>query len=106
MRALPSGTVTMLFTDIEGSTQLLGRLGPRFLDALDTHRRILRAAWDAYDGTEIGTEGDSFFVVFTTAGAALRAAVRGQRDLDAHIWPEGERVRVNPREGVYLERAK
>jgi len=94
MRALPSGTVTMLFTDIEGSTQLLARLGPRFLDALETHRRVLREAWNAYGGIEIGTEGDSFFVVFTTAGAALRAAVRGQRDLDAHAWPEGERLRV------------
>lgn len=94
MRALPTGTVTMLFTDIEGSTRLLDRLGPRFLEALDTHRRLLREAWAAHGGTEMGTEGDSFFVVFTTAGAALRAAIRGQRALDAHAWPQEARVRV------------
>jgi predicted ATPase/class 3 adenylate cyclase len=94
MRPLPTGTVTMLFTDIEGSTLLLNRLGARFLDVLEIHRRVLREAWEADDGTEMGTEGDSFFVVFTTAQAALRAAVHGQRGLDAHAWPDGERLKV------------
>jgi predicted ATPase/class 3 adenylate cyclase len=94
MRSLPSGTVTMLFTDIEGSTLLLNRLGARFLDVLEIHRRVLREAWDAHGGTEMGTEGDSFFVVFTTAKAAVEAAVQGQRRLDAHAWPDGERLKV------------
>jgi predicted ATPase/class 3 adenylate cyclase len=94
MRALPSGTVTMLFTDIEGSTRMLDRLGPRFLEALDTHRRVLREAWHAHGGVEMGTEGDSFFVVFTTAGSALRAAVQGQRELDAQSWPGGDALKV------------
>ena len=94
MAELPSGTVSMVFTDIEGSTLLLGRLGQNYLDALDGHRRILRAAWAGHEGTEMGTEGDSFFVVFPTAGAAVTAAVEGQRGLDAHSWPGGEVLRV------------
>ena len=94
MAELPSGTVSMVFTDIEGSTLLLGRLGKNYLDALDGHRRIMRAAWAAHEGTEMGTEGDSFFVVFPTAGAAVSAAVEAQRGLDAHSWPGGEILRV------------
>lgn len=86
--------VAMLFSDIEGSTLLLRRLGDRYLDALEDHRRILRAVWTAYGGTEIGTEGDSFFVVFGTAGEAVRAAVDGQRRLEEHRWPDDERLRV------------
>ncbi|MEU4197004.1 tetratricopeptide repeat protein [Kribbella sp. NPDC026611] len=89
----------MVFTDIEGSTVLLRRLGDRYLDALEGHRRILRAVWSANGGTEIGTEGDSFFVVFPTASAAVQAAVDGQRGLDGHCWPGGERLRV--RMGVH-----
>ncbi|TCC20601.1 ATP-binding protein [Kribbella sindirgiensis] len=88
------GMVAMLFSDIEGSTQLLRRLGDRYLEALEDHRRILRAVWTAYGGTEMGTEGDSFFVVFGTAGEAVRAAVDGQRRLAAHRWPDDERLRV------------
>ncbi|WP_166679988.1 ATP-binding protein [Kribbella pratensis] len=88
------GMVAMLFSDIEGSTLLLHRLGDRYLEALEDHRRILRAVWTAYGGTEMGTEGDSFFVVFGTAGAAVRAAVDGQRRLEEHRWPDGERLRV------------
>ncbi|TDW15492.1 putative ATPase [Kribbella kalugense] len=86
--------VSMLFSDIEGSTVLLRRLGDRYLDALEGHRRILRAVWTTYGGTELGTEGDSFFVVFQTAGDAVRAAVDGQRGLAEHRWPGGERLRV------------
>ena len=87
MRELPSGTVSMLFSDIEGSTLLLEPLGRRYADALDGHRQVLRAAWAAYGGTEMGTEGDSFFVVFPTAersghgggpGAARAGATRGR----------------------------
>ncbi|WUJ75002.1 tetratricopeptide repeat protein [Kribbella soli] len=88
------GMVSMLFSDIEGSTVLLRRLGDRYLDALEGHRRILRAVWTTYGGTEMGTEGDSFFVVFRTAGDAVRAAVDGQRGLEEHRWPGGERLRV------------
>jgi predicted ATPase/class 3 adenylate cyclase len=88
------GMVSMLFSDIEGSTVLLRRLGDRYLDALEGHRRILRAVWATYGGTEMGTEGDSFFVVFPTAADAVAAAVDGQRGLDEHCWPGGERLRV------------
>ena len=64
---------------------------PRYLEALDGHRRILRAAWAAHGGTEMGTEGDSFFVVFPTAGAAVSAAAQAQRGLQQRSWPGGER---------------
>lgn len=89
----------MLFSDIEGSTQLLSRLGSAYAEALDAQRRVLRAAWAAHAGTEMGTEGDSFFVVFKTAEAALGAAAAAQRDLALLEWPQGERVRV--RMGVH-----
>ena len=89
----------MVFTDIEGSTMLLRRLGDLYLEALEGHRRILRAVWQEYGGTELGTEGDSFFVVFTTAESAVGAAVAGQRRLAGHRWPGGERLRV--RMGVH-----
>ncbi|CAN7270239.1 adenylate/guanylate cyclase domain-containing protein [Terrabacter sp. LjRoot27] len=94
MRELPSGTVSMLFSDIEGSTLMLSRLGSRYTDALDGHRDVLRSAWAAHGGTEMGTEGDSFFVVFPTAGGAVQAAVEAQRGLETHAWPGDERVRV------------
>ena len=67
MDPLPTGTVTILFSDIEGSTALLSRLGKRYGEALSAQRRIMRAAIDSWSGREMGTEGDSFFVVFDTA---------------------------------------
>ncbi len=91
---LPTGTVTLLFSDIEGSTVLLSRLGSAYADALDHQRRVLRRAWDAHRGTEMGTEGDSFFVAFETAVAAVAAADEAQRTLAAYAWPEGEHLRV------------
>ncbi len=94
MVARPSGTVTMLFSDIEGSTVLLSRLGDRYVEALDAQRSVLRAAWSRWGGAEMGTEGDSFFVVFDVAANAARAALQAQRDLAAHAWPSGERVAV------------
>ena len=94
MRELLSGTVSMLFSDIEGSTLLLSRLGRRYTEALDGHRAVLRSAWAAHGGSEIGTEGDSFFVVFPTAEGAVQAAVDAQRGLEHHVWPGNERVRV------------
>jgi class 3 adenylate cyclase len=92
--ALPSGTVTMLFTDIEGSTRLLEHLGERYANALTEHHRIVRAAVAAHGGQELRTEGDAFFVVFTRAGDAVRAAVAAQRELAACAWPGGVAVRV------------
>jgi predicted ATPase/class 3 adenylate cyclase len=97
--ALPSGTVTMLFSDMEASTLLLSRLGERYVEALDAHRRLLRDAWRRWHGREMGTEGDSFFVVFETAADALHAAVQAQRALAAHEWPDGLPMRV--RMGVH-----
>lgn len=91
---LPSGTVSLLFSDMEGSTALLSRLGDAYAEALDGQRRVLRKAWADHGGTELGTEGDSFYVVFRTALAAVSAAVQGQRELTAYPWPGNERVRV------------
>ena len=83
-RELPTGTVTFLFTDIEGSTRLLTELGPeRYADALQEHRRIVRAACASQDGVEVDTQGDAFFVAFPTARGALAAADTAQRSLTA-----------------------
>jgi predicted ATPase len=79
---------------MEGSTRLLSRLGPEYVLALDAQRRILRDAWAEYGGTELGTEGDSFFVAFDNAPSAVRAAVAGQRGMLDSEWPSGERVLV------------
>ncbi|MGH2678327.1 MAG: adenylate/guanylate cyclase domain-containing protein, partial [Actinomycetota bacterium] len=87
MARLPTGTVTFLFTDIEGSTRLLQELGPERYERLqDGHAVVLRKAIAAEQGTELRTEGDSFVVVFPTPAGALRAAVATQRDLaDAEV---------------------
>jgi class 3 adenylate cyclase len=71
---LPRGTVTFLFTDIEGSTRLLKRLGPRYAEVVDAQRRILRAAAAEHEGREVDTQGDSFFFAFPRAGGAIAAA--------------------------------
>src|SRR5215207_1983832 len=82
MARLPTGTVTFLFTDIEGSTKLLQELGPERYERLqDDHAEILRKAIAVGDGTQIRTEGDAFVVVFPIPAQALRAAVAAQRDL-------------------------
>ena len=92
---LPVGTVTFLFTDIEGSTQLLKQLGgERYGVALVDHQRILRAAFLEQGGHEIDTQGDSFFFAFRRAKDAVAAAIACQRGLAAHTWPEGSEVRV------------
>ena len=91
---LPVGTVSLLFSDIEGSTALLSRLGDAYQDALDGQRGILRRAWSDHGGVEMGTEGDSFFVVFSTAPGAVSAAAQAQRWLAEFDWPSSERVRV------------
>jgi predicted ATPase/class 3 adenylate cyclase len=91
---LPTGTVTFLFTDIEGSTRLTQKLGEAWPPLLERHREIARAAWAEQKGVEIGTEGDSFFVVFTSAPQAVAAAVTAQRGLAAEPWPAGAEIRV------------
>jgi DNA-binding NarL/FixJ family response regulator/class 3 adenylate cyclase len=91
---LPTGTVTFLFSDIEGSTQILRRLGDDYADLLDDHQRLLREAFERCGGREMGTEGDSFFVVFRRASEAVAAALAGQRALAEYEWPDGLDVRV------------
>jgi predicted ATPase/class 3 adenylate cyclase len=95
MVAQPSGTVTMLFSDIEGSTRLLQRLGrDQYADALELHRRLLREAFARHHGFEVDCEGDAFFVAFPTAGGAIAAAAEAARALGAVEWPEECEVRV------------
>jgi class 3 adenylate cyclase len=84
----------MLFSDIEGSTALLSRLGDRYGEALSAQRAALRAAIGAWRGHEMGTEGDSFFVVFGSAGDAVGCCLAAQRALAGHNWPGGVAVRV------------
>jgi predicted ATPase/class 3 adenylate cyclase len=83
---LPSGLVTFLFTDIEGSTRLAQLLGDDYRSTLQEHRAVIRSALSRADGHELFTEGDSLFVAFADAGAALRACVEAQRGLTAHPW--------------------
>src|SRR3954471_10799780 len=87
--ALPTGTVTFLFTDIAGSTGLLRQDRQLYGTALDEHRRLLRAAFAAGGGREVDTQGDSFFVAFPTAEKAVAAAAHAQRSLAAQTWPDG-----------------
>ncbi len=88
----PTGTVTFLFTDMEGSTRLAERLGRRFNDLIEDHNRLLRNAFS--DGHIVRTEGDACFVAFTSAPAAVAAAIAAQRALAAHDWGEGTSVKV------------
>src|SRR5919202_4430281 len=99
MAQLPGGTVTFLFTDVEGSTRLVQRMGERYADVLGEHHRLLRAAFRAHGGREVDTQGDSFFVAFARARDAVAAAADGQRALAEHRWPDGVTVRV--RMGVH-----
>lgn len=97
---LPTGTVTFLLTDIEGSTRLVQELpADEWLVVLEEHNRILRSAVDAHGGIAVKTEGDAFFTVFESATAAVRAAVAMQRALQTHPWPEGAPIKV--RVGVH-----
>jgi len=93
-RDFPTGTVTFLFSDIEGSTRLLGQLGERYPPLLETHQRLLRAAFEAGEGREVSTEGDSMFFVFPSAPQAVAAAMEAQRALRTHDWPEDGVIRV------------
>ncbi len=103
MSQAPTGWVTFLFTDIEGSTHLLQRLGDRYAAVLDTHRRILRDAIATHRGREFGTQGDAMFAVFSEPADAVWAALSGQRGLARHPWPPGFSVRV--RMGIHTGEA-
>jgi class 3 adenylate cyclase len=92
--SLPSGTVTFLFTDIEGSTALLRELGDGYGDVLGRERSILREALGSAGGREIDTQGDAFFFSFTRARDAVAGAVAAQRALAEHDWPDGIEVKV------------
>jgi predicted ATPase/class 3 adenylate cyclase len=95
MPAPPAGTVTLFFSDIEGSTALLHRLGTeRYAEALNVHRALLRSEFGRCGGHEAGCEGDSFFVVFPSADEAAEAAEAAQRRLAGTTWPDGASVRV------------
>jgi class 3 adenylate cyclase len=99
MAALPGGTVTFLFTDIEGSTRLLQELGDGYRDVVRDHRRLLREHLGEQGGAEVDTQGDAFFYSFPRARDAVAGAVATQRALSAHDWPRGADVRV--RMGVH-----
>jgi predicted ATPase/class 3 adenylate cyclase/DNA-binding winged helix-turn-helix (wHTH) protein len=90
----PRGTVTLLFSDLEHSTRLLQHLGEQYADVLAAYQRLLREAFQAWDGYEIDTAGDGFFVAFQRATHAVAAAVAAQRAVAGHPWPEGAPVRV------------
>jgi branched-chain amino acid transport system substrate-binding protein len=95
MAEFPSGTVTFLFTDMEGSTRLLAQLGrAEYGRVLGEHHRLLRHAFEEHHGIEVDTQGDAFFVVFRTAADAVAAAVAAQRALEEHEWPAGAKPRV------------
>jgi class 3 adenylate cyclase len=91
---LPSGTVTFVFTDIEGSTELLTKLGERYRELLGGHRRIVRTTFGAANGIEIDMQGDAFFFAFPRARDAVNAAVEVQRAHVSTEWPDGLPVRV------------
>ena len=99
---LPDGTVTLLFTDIEGSTQLLRRLGPTYARVQEGHRRLLREIFARFDGREVDTQGDAFMVAFRSAHDAVNASAEIHRRLFTEPWPEHVEVRV--RIGVHTGR--
>jgi class 3 adenylate cyclase len=92
--SLPTGTLSFLFTDIEGSTQLLKRLGAKYGELLAEHRRILRTAAQDHCGEEVDNQGDSFLFAFRRADEAAKAAIDAQRALAIHDWPDASYVRV------------
>ena len=103
MTELPTGTATFMFTDIEGSTRLVEELGSDYGALLARHYELIRIAC-AGGGAEVGTEGDSFFAVFGTAGDAVEAAIRVQRAIAAEPWTRGADVKV--RIGIHTGEAE
>jgi class 3 adenylate cyclase len=94
MPPLPSGTVTFVFSDIEGSTGLLKQLGDRYDGVLSQHRRLMRECFTKQGGVEIDTQGDAFFFAFSRARDAVNAAVEAQRAHAEQDWPGDVDVRV------------
>src|SRR6266581_737387 len=94
MRELPAGTVTLLFSDIEGSTRLLQQVGERYASVLAECRVLLRAVFQRFHGHEVDTQGDAFFVAFARATDAVAAAVAAQHAIASHPWPEDVTIRV------------
>jgi class 3 adenylate cyclase/CheY-like chemotaxis protein len=94
MPELPTGTVTFLFTDVEGSTALAHSLPHDFQDILVEHRSLVRAAVAERDGVEIDVRGDEFFVAFDDAAGAAHAAVAAQRAISSHAWPKDAELRI------------
>jgi DNA-binding NarL/FixJ family response regulator/class 3 adenylate cyclase len=94
MTQLPTGTVTFLFSDVEGSTELVRQLRGRYADVMADHERLLRSAFQDAGGHEINTQGDSFFIAFRKPKDAVGAAVEAQRSLASHPWPEKTEMRV------------
>ena len=92
--AQPSGTITFLFTDIEGSTRLLEMMGTQYAVALSEHHEIMRATIQKWNGREVDTQGDAFFVTFSRALDAVQCAAEAQRALTSHRWPQDESLRV------------
>jgi class 3 adenylate cyclase len=94
MPDLPTGTVTLLFTDLEGPTSLIRQVGDRYGEILDEHRRILRGVVAGHGGHEVDTSGDGSFVAFASARDGVAAAVAAQRAMAGHIWPGDAVVRT------------
>src|SRR2546423_12653777 len=94
MLDFPTGTITLLFTDIEGSTLLLQHVGEQYSRVLAQCRQVLRTAFQQFHGHEVDTQGDALFFAFARATDAVSAAVAAQRALASHTWPEGVAVRV------------
>ena len=104
LRTLPTGTITFLFTDIEGSTELLQRVGDEpYGDILERHHRLVRECFTPRGGYEIDTQGDAFFVAFPDATSAVATSIAAQLAITAHVWPDADRsacawgcTRANP----------
>src|SRR5919198_1244024 len=94
MTVPPTGTVTLLFSDIEGSTRLLQRAGDAYAELLDEHRRLLGAAFARHRGFVVDSDGDAFFVAFGSANDAASAAAEAQLALARYDWPEANEIRV------------
>ena len=92
--SMPSGLVTFVFTDIEGSTRLFRRLKDDYASVLERHRKLIRGAVEPLGGVEVNVEGDGMFFAFGDAAAATGACVAAQRRLTAESWPDGAEVRV------------
>jgi class 3 adenylate cyclase len=98
--ALPTGTVTFLFTDVEGSTRLLEQDSAAYRAAVRRHHDLLRGAVEAHGGAVFETVGDAVYAVFALAPDAVAAALAGQRSLRAGPWPGGMEPRVRWRHGI------